>query len=162
MRVLLVPELYRPDDATANGTLNDAVQLVEEWLDTDSNLHVYWLLAPPEECGRRTYRDLAERVEGRVAEFGKNATRDAVEQVVSESAGGVPLDDLRERVDEDSTVAENEAPTVTDLVYALGRSGTQTSGIRGRRSSRNQDSRSDNVSPPCSSDASASSGSSCS
>jgi len=48
MRVLLVPELYRPDDATANGTLNDAVQLVEEWLNLDSNLHVYWLLAPPD------------------------------------------------------------------------------------------------------------------
>ena len=48
MRVLLVPELYRPDDATANGTLNDAVQLVEEWLNFDSNLHVYWLLAPPD------------------------------------------------------------------------------------------------------------------
>jgi hypothetical protein len=48
MRVLLVPELYRPDDATANGTLNDAVQLVEEWLHLDSNLHVYWLLAPPD------------------------------------------------------------------------------------------------------------------
>ncbi|NHN59661.1 MULTISPECIES: glycosyltransferase [Halorussus] len=47
MRVLLVPELYRPDDATANGTLNDAVALVEEWLDRDPNLHVYWLLAPP-------------------------------------------------------------------------------------------------------------------
>ncbi|MFC4550866.1 MULTISPECIES: hypothetical protein [Halorussus] len=48
MRVLFVPELYRPDDATANGTLEDAVQLVDEWLDRDPNLHVYWLLAPPE------------------------------------------------------------------------------------------------------------------
>ena len=48
MRVLIVPELYRPDDATANGTLNDAVVWVEEWLDIDPNLHVYWLLAPPE------------------------------------------------------------------------------------------------------------------
>ena len=48
MRVLIVPELYRPDDATANGTLNDAARLVEEWLDIDPNLHVYWLLAPPE------------------------------------------------------------------------------------------------------------------
>ncbi|NEU55999.1 glycosyltransferase [Halorussus sp. MSC15.2] len=48
MRVLFVPELYRPDDATANGTLNDAVALVEQWLDIDPNLHVYWLLAPPE------------------------------------------------------------------------------------------------------------------
>ncbi|WP_135824132.1 glycosyltransferase [Halorussus ruber] len=48
MRLLVVPELYRPDDATANGTLNDAVQLVAEWLDRDDSLHVYWLLAPPE------------------------------------------------------------------------------------------------------------------
>jgi hypothetical protein len=48
MRILVVPELYRPDDATANGTLNDAVALVEEWLDRDDSLHVYWLLAPPE------------------------------------------------------------------------------------------------------------------
>ena len=48
MRVLFVPELYRPDDATANGTLNDAVALVEEWLNRDPHLHVYWLLAPPD------------------------------------------------------------------------------------------------------------------
>ncbi|WP_276302016.1 hypothetical protein [Halorussus lipolyticus] len=48
MRVLIVPELYRPDDATANGTLNDAVVWVETWLDIDPDLHVYWLLAPPE------------------------------------------------------------------------------------------------------------------
>ena len=46
MRVLLVPELYRPDDATANGSLNDLVTLVEEWLARDSTLHVYWLLPP--------------------------------------------------------------------------------------------------------------------
>ncbi|UPV74873.1 hypothetical protein M0R89_02095 [Halorussus limi] len=48
MRVLVVPELYRPDDATANGTLNDAVALVADWLDRDDGLHVYWLLSPPE------------------------------------------------------------------------------------------------------------------
>lgn len=48
MRVLIVPELYRPDDATANGTLNDAAVWVDSWLDIDPNLHVYWLLAPPE------------------------------------------------------------------------------------------------------------------
>ncbi|MFC4447856.1 hypothetical protein [Halorussus aquaticus] len=48
MRILIVPELYRPDDATANGTLNDAVVWVEQWLDIDPTLHVYWLLAPPE------------------------------------------------------------------------------------------------------------------
>jgi len=48
MRVLVVPELYRPSDATANGTLNDAVVWVDEWLDLDPDLHVYWLLAPPD------------------------------------------------------------------------------------------------------------------
>ncbi|USZ67443.1 hypothetical protein NGM10_11975 [Halorussus salilacus] len=48
MRVLIVPELYRPGDATANGTLNDAVVWVGEWLDIDPDLHVYWLLSPPE------------------------------------------------------------------------------------------------------------------
>ena len=48
MRVLIVPELYRPGDATANGTLNDAVVWVEEWLEIDPDLHVYWWLSPPE------------------------------------------------------------------------------------------------------------------
>ena len=48
MRVLIVPELYRPDDATANGTLNDAAVWVDSWLEIDPDLHVYWLLAPPE------------------------------------------------------------------------------------------------------------------
>ena len=44
MRVLLIPELYRPEQATANGTLNDAVVWVEQWLAIDETLHVYWLL----------------------------------------------------------------------------------------------------------------------
>lgn len=48
MRTLVVPELYRPDDATANGTLNDAVVWVEEWLEIDPRIHVYWLLSPPD------------------------------------------------------------------------------------------------------------------
>jgi hypothetical protein len=46
--LLIVPELYRPGDATANGTLDDAVAWVEEWLDVDPDLHVYWLFSPPE------------------------------------------------------------------------------------------------------------------
>ncbi len=49
MRVLVVPEFYRPDDATANGTVNDAVAWVRSWLDRDPTLHVY-LLAPPAEA----------------------------------------------------------------------------------------------------------------
>lgn len=51
MRVLLVPEVYRPDDATACGTLNDATAWVEQWLDRDDRLHVYWLLPPREAAG---------------------------------------------------------------------------------------------------------------
>ncbi|WP_435175539.1 glycosyltransferase family 1 protein [Halorussus sp. AFM4] len=61
MRVLIVPELYRPDDATANGTLNDAVVWVEEWLDVDPDLHVYWLLAPPETANYDPEYVLADR-----------------------------------------------------------------------------------------------------
>ncbi|WP_132057775.1 polysaccharide deacetylase family protein [Halorussus amylolyticus] len=61
MRVLIVPELYRPDDATANGTLNDAVVWVEEWLDIDPNIHVYWLLAPPEVANYDPEYVLADR-----------------------------------------------------------------------------------------------------
>ena len=47
MRVLVIPELYRPDDPTANGTLGDAVTWVGRWLDRDESLHVYWLVPPP-------------------------------------------------------------------------------------------------------------------
>lgn len=46
MRVLIVPELYRPDDPSANGTLADAATWVRGWLDRDPSLHVYWLVAP--------------------------------------------------------------------------------------------------------------------
>lgn len=46
MRVLLIPELYRPEQATATGTLNDAVVWVDQWLAIDETLHVYWLLPP--------------------------------------------------------------------------------------------------------------------
>jgi len=61
MRVLIVPELYRPDDATANGTLNDAVVWVEEWLGIDPTIHVYWLLAPPEVANYDPEYALADR-----------------------------------------------------------------------------------------------------
>jgi len=61
MRALIVPELYRPDDATANGTLNDAVVWVEEWLDIDPTIHVYWLLAPPEVANYDPEYVLADR-----------------------------------------------------------------------------------------------------
>ncbi|WP_135854040.1 glycosyltransferase [Halorussus salinus] len=46
MRVLVIPELYRPDDPSANGTLSDAVTWVRGWLDRDSSMHVYWLVPP--------------------------------------------------------------------------------------------------------------------
>ncbi|RBI61643.1 glycosyltransferase family 1 protein [halophilic archaeon] len=61
MRVLIVPELYRPDDATANGTLNDAVTWVEQWLEHDESLHVYWLLAPLESANYDREYVLADR-----------------------------------------------------------------------------------------------------
>ena len=51
MRVLIVPEAYRPDDLTANGTVNDAATWVGEWLDRDPSLHVYWLLPPRDDAG---------------------------------------------------------------------------------------------------------------
>ncbi|SFL40716.1 hypothetical protein SAMN04487950_3686 [Halogranum rubrum] len=44
MRVLIIPELYRPGDVSANATVNDAVTWVEQWLEYDETLHVYWLL----------------------------------------------------------------------------------------------------------------------
>ncbi|USZ77756.1 hypothetical protein NGM07_21480 (plasmid) [Halorussus vallis] len=46
MRVLVIPELYRPDDPSANGTLADAATWVERWLELDDSLHVYWLVDP--------------------------------------------------------------------------------------------------------------------
>ncbi|UPV76428.1 hypothetical protein M0R89_19905 (plasmid) [Halorussus limi] len=46
MRVLIVPELYRPDDPSANGTLGDAATWVRGWLDRDPAMHVYWLVPP--------------------------------------------------------------------------------------------------------------------
>ena len=61
MRILIVPELYRPDDATANGTLNDAVVWVEEWLELDPDLHVYWLLSPPDVANYDPEYVLADR-----------------------------------------------------------------------------------------------------
>lgn len=48
MRVLFVPELYRPETLTANGTVNDAVALAEQWLAESDDLHLYWLLPPRE------------------------------------------------------------------------------------------------------------------
>ena len=48
MRVLLVPEVYRRDDLSANGTVTDAVVWVGDWLERDPRLHVYWLLPPRE------------------------------------------------------------------------------------------------------------------
>jgi len=48
MRVLLVPEVYRRDDLSANGTVTDAVSWVGDWLERDPSLHVYWLLPPRE------------------------------------------------------------------------------------------------------------------
>lgn len=51
MRVLIVPEFYRPDDLTANGTVSDVVGWVHDWLDRDSRLHIYMLFPPYETMG---------------------------------------------------------------------------------------------------------------
>ncbi|GAB3670219.1 glycosyltransferase family 1 protein [Halopiger thermotolerans] len=48
MRVLLVPEVYRRTDLSANGTVSDAVAWVDDWLERDPSMHVYWLLPPRE------------------------------------------------------------------------------------------------------------------
>ena len=61
MRALLVPELYRPDTATANGTLNDLVTLAERWLARDPTLHLYWLLPPRETASYDEAYVLADR-----------------------------------------------------------------------------------------------------
>lgn len=61
MRVLLVPEVYRRDDASANGTLRDAVAWVERWLAFDDGLHVYWLLPPRDAAGYDRETVLADR-----------------------------------------------------------------------------------------------------
>lgn len=61
MRVLLIPELYRPDNALANGTLNDLRMLVERWLAVDPSMHVYWLLPPREDANYEPEDVLADR-----------------------------------------------------------------------------------------------------
>ena len=61
MRVLLVPEVYRPDDATASGTLRDAATWVDQWLARDPTLHVYWLLPPRTAAGYERADVLADR-----------------------------------------------------------------------------------------------------
>ncbi|WP_408957568.1 glycosyltransferase family 1 protein [Natrinema sp. 74] len=61
MRVLVIPELYRPDNALANGTVNDLRTLVDRWLAVDPSIHVYWLL-PPRDGADYERRDvLADR-----------------------------------------------------------------------------------------------------
>ena len=61
MRVLLVPEVYRPGDATACGTVRDAIAWLGEWLDRDRTLHAYWLLPPRESAGYDRSDVLADR-----------------------------------------------------------------------------------------------------
>ena len=61
MRVLVIPEVYRPRDPTACGTVRDAVAWVGEWLARDSTLHVYWLLPPRGSAGYERSDVLAHR-----------------------------------------------------------------------------------------------------
>ncbi|WP_227376988.1 hypothetical protein [Haladaptatus halobius] len=61
MRVLIVPEVYRLDDASSSGTLNDAVSWVGQWLRRDETIHVYWLLPPRERANYDESDVLADR-----------------------------------------------------------------------------------------------------
>ncbi len=57
MRVLLVPEVYRRSDLSANGTVTDTLAWVGDWLERNASLHVYWLL-PPREMADYTAADV--------------------------------------------------------------------------------------------------------
>jgi hypothetical protein len=46
VRVLLTPELYRPGEPSANGTLGDVATWVDRWLAIDGSQHAYWLVPP--------------------------------------------------------------------------------------------------------------------
>jgi len=76
MRVLLVPELYRPDDPSANGTLRDAVTWVRGWLDRDPAMHVYWLV-PPSVPAEEVLADRERVTAIRAAPFGPDADSSA-------------------------------------------------------------------------------------
>ncbi|MFC7157380.1 glycosyltransferase family 1 protein [Halomarina halobia] len=79
MRVLVVPEVYRPRDATACGTLRDAVAWIGRWLDLDPALHVYWLLPPRAAAGYERADVLADRERVTLLEaesLGRGADRD--------------------------------------------------------------------------------------
>lgn len=84
MRVLLVPELYRPRDATTCGTLRDAVAWVEQWLARDPSVHVYWLLPPRGDAGYARADVLADRERVTLLEaepLGRGADRDLLTDV---------------------------------------------------------------------------------
>lgn len=84
MRVLVVPEVYRPSDATASGTLRDAIAWVEYWLERDPRVHVYWLLPP---------RSQADYARGDVLADRERVTLLEAEGVDAVSADGTPTDD---------------------------------------------------------------------
>jgi hypothetical protein len=120
-----------PEDYRLAGGLEDlealAVRAVQHWekavRENRRMVEHVREVRSPRQCGSRTYRDLRERVERRVSEYEDEKTLRAVESAVSGFDGKVPLDDLRERVEEKATL--------TDLVYALRSLGYEDSGNPG-------------------------------
>lgn len=102
MRVLLVPEIYRTP-ASACGTLQDAILWVEDWLDRDPHLHVYWLLPPAEEAGYEP-EDVhanAERVTLIEAEDMARSAGGSGDRVLTDAGyAGAQLDALRGAIHE--------------------------------------------------------------
>ncbi|WP_440008259.1 hypothetical protein [Halomicrococcus sp. SG-WS-1] len=117
MRVLVVPELYRPGDASSSGTLSDAVTWVEQWLRRDERLHVYWLLPPRERAGYDRADAPVER---------------ALDDLAGTSDAGFALDELVARTAEYTAdgrpVTDRETYSRTDALYALRNLGYEDSG----------------------------------
>jgi hypothetical protein len=98
VRVLVVPEVYRADDATACGTVRDAATWVERWLDRDPTVHVYWLLPPREEANYERGDVLADRRRVTLIEappLGRGEGRELLTDVGYSTA---QLEGLRERI----------------------------------------------------------------
>lgn len=85
MRVLLIPELYRPTNVSANGSLNDAITWVERWLDIDPRIHVYWLLPPRRRSGYEAADVLADRERVTLVEANGRMSGDESEFIFTES-----------------------------------------------------------------------------
>ncbi len=144
MRVLVVPELYRPDDATANGTLNDAVVWVENWdeaVDESKRMLEYAKeIRDPERSGQRTYDDMAERVVSNVEAYASNLNdgSDRNDEVVGEALGEVgdefALDELNRKTAEFTETGEPILAgkcALSEVLFALRRRGDEDIGNPG-------------------------------